>query len=96
MVTGPTFEWVPGPRGNIEHIAQHGVAPHEAEEAFADPEMVLLDASVIRGERRIMVIGRVSAGDHITVVFAIRRGALHVITAYGSSPRQIRRYEQGR
>jgi uncharacterized DUF497 family protein len=93
---GPNFEWVPGPRGNVEHIARHGVAPHEAEEVFTDPDMVLLDATRLRGERRIMVIGRVSAGDHITVVIAIRRVAIHVVTAYGSSPRQIRRYEQGR
>ena len=74
MPTG--FDW---DAANEEHILKRReAAPHEAEEAMTDPERLGFDVHD-RGKKGIM--GRTEEGRLLLVVYAVRNGKYHVITA---------------
>ena len=63
------FDW---DEANLEHIAQHGVAAPEVEQALTDPERVPAPAYRKSGERRRAVFGATEAGRLLMVIFTGR------------------------
>lgn len=85
MDSNPDFDW---DRGNIEHVARHGVNPSEAEEAISNHPVVL--ATVLSsGEVRTVCAGRTASGRVLKVVFTLREGRIRVVTAH--EDRRLRR-----
>jgi uncharacterized DUF497 family protein len=72
------FEW---DDANEDHIAEHGVAAEEVEEAFADPRRRDSRAYNTATERRGAVLGRTADGRLLFVVYTLRRGRVRVVTA---------------
>jgi uncharacterized DUF497 family protein len=85
------FDW---DEANEEHIARHGVAPEEAEEALIDPRRLRMPAYDVEGEERRAVLGATEDGRVLFVVYTRRRGRLRVITARDAHPVQRRRYRR--
>lgn len=79
---------------NEEHIARHGVAPEEAEEAMTDPRRLRVPAYDVEGERRRAVVGATEDGRVLFVVYTRRGDRLRVITARDAHPAQRRRYRR--
>jgi hypothetical protein len=79
------FDW---DEFNIAHIAEHDVAPHEAEEAY-DSNPLYLDYTVEDGEVRHREIGETLAGRILVVVSTMRGVLVRVVTAY-SPDRSLR------
>lgn len=70
------------PRGNIQHIAEHGITVEEVEEALGDPEG-LRDYSGSTG--RPTWFGRTRAGRPLMIVYEILdfdAWVIYVVTAY--------------
>ena len=62
---------------NIEHIADHGVEPFEAEEAISNRPLVKR-----AGGDKLIAYGQSDAGRYLVVVFALKdEQRLRVITA---------------
>ncbi|MEM7114910.1 MAG: BrnT family toxin [Chloroflexota bacterium] len=62
---------------NIEHIANHGVEPYEAEEVIDDSPLILR-----AGKDRYAAYGQADSGRYLIVVFAIKPDErIRVITA---------------
>lgn len=78
----------------VEHIARHGVAPEEVEEALGDPRRVGMPAYGVAGERRRTLIGVTEARRVLFVVYARRGHRLHVVTARDANAREKRRYRR--
>jgi uncharacterized DUF497 family protein len=72
------FDW---DEANIGHIAEHGVVPHEAEEAY-DSNPLFLEYSVEDGEERYREIGETRTGRVLVVVSTMRGDLVRVVTAY--------------
>jgi hypothetical protein len=71
------------PRGNVQHIAQHGLTPDEVDEVLYEAKNEDLAYSISSHEP--MVFGWTSTGKHILVVFEIVEHepfAVWPITAY--------------
>lgn len=75
------------PRGNVQHIAEHGVTTDEVEEVLSDPDAALGRS---RSTGRPVAFGWTSTGKHLIVVFEISdTGAvviLRPITSYEVAP----------
>jgi hypothetical protein len=56
---------------NIEHIAEHGVEPQEAEQVVAHARLVRK-----AGQGKYLAYGQTDAGRYLTVVFAPKNGAV--------------------
>jgi hypothetical protein len=66
---------------NIGHVARHGIAPAEAEEAVLNRIAVL--ATVLSGgEERMVCAGRTASGRVLKAVYTLRRGRIRVVTAH--------------
>ena len=90
------FEW---DEANVDHIAEHGVEPEEAEEALADARRVPGHSYNAPGERRRAVIGRTMAGRLLFVVYTPRRGVVRVVSGRDADDperRQFTRRNRGR
>jgi uncharacterized protein len=87
------FEW---DAGNVDHIAEHGVEPEEAEEALRDPHRRRLPLDSSEGELRWSAIGMTSAGRVLFVVFTVRDRAIRVVTAYDGTETEKRQYRRQR
>jgi uncharacterized DUF497 family protein len=77
----PRFEfiWVAGPQGNVEHLAEHGVSPREAEEVVSRP--IAVDVSTSSG--RPIAFGLTRTGRKLAVVYEpIDSITVYAITAY--------------
>lgn len=62
---------------NIEHIADHGVEPYEAEEAIDNRPFI-----VRAGEGKHIAYGQTDAGRYLVVVFALKsEQRVRVVTA---------------
>jgi uncharacterized DUF497 family protein len=62
---------------NIEHIADHGIEPFEAEEAVDNRPLIMR-----AGEGKYIAYGQTDAGRYLVVVFALKdEQRLRVITA---------------
>jgi uncharacterized DUF497 family protein len=67
------------PEGNVAHIADHGVSPHEVDEVLASPECS--DRS--RSSGQMIVIGTTTEGRTLLVVYEqIDEMTVYPITAY--------------
>ena len=84
-----TFDW---DDWNIEHIARHGLEPHDVETACRGEIVVL------RGrEGRHLVYGRTSTGRYLLVVLSHRgSGVARVITARDMTQQERRFYHHRR
>ena len=86
------FDW---DEANRQHIARHGVLPHEAEEALTlDPLEVDVQRHQI--EARILCFGRTKSGRLLTILYAERGRKVRVVTAYEMTKAQQRLYFQGK
>jgi uncharacterized DUF497 family protein len=73
------FIWINGPDGNVEHLAQHGVSPQEAEQVVRHP--IATDKSASTG--RPIAFGFARSGRKLAVVYEkIDSITVYVITAY--------------
>ncbi len=62
---------------NIEHIANHGIEPYEAEEVIDDDPRILK-----AGKDRFSAYGQADSGRYLLVVFALKpEQRIRVITA---------------
>lgn len=73
------FDW---DDANILHVAEHGIAPEEAEQVLlGDPLEFDFDTST-EGEDRWSYIGETASGDVLQVVITIREERVRVVTAF--------------
>ena len=85
-----SFDW---DEWNVDHIARHGIEPHEAETACRS------EGRVVRRSRegRYLVYGRTGAGRHVLVVLRpFGQGRARIITARDMTERERRFYQQQR
>lgn len=82
------FEW---DEGNIQHLAQHAIAPAEAEEVLTN-EHVIHDHHVVDGEDRWRALGNTNALRILVIVFSIRLEKVRPITGWGASKKVIKEY----
>ena len=67
------------PRGNVQHIAEHGLAKEEVEEVLASPE----HRATSRSSGLPVVFGSTSSGRFIAVVFPeVDEDTARPLTAY--------------
>jgi uncharacterized protein len=83
------FDW---DDANVDHIAEHGISPEEAQDALLDPYRLPAPAHRVRGEQRRAVLGATVAGRLLFVVFTRRGVSIRVITARDATDRERRRY----
>jgi uncharacterized DUF497 family protein len=82
------FDW---DYANITHIAEHQVAPEEAEQAIlGDPLDVGFD--LVDGEERWSYLGETEEGRILRVVITMRRELIRVVTAFEASRYQKTAY----
>ena len=81
------FVW---PEERIEHIARHGVEPHEAEAACGG------NAVIVRGRGgRHLAYGRTADGRYLFIVLYARKGGVaRIITARDMTDREQRFYRR--
>jgi uncharacterized DUF497 family protein len=75
----PKFDW---DDANTEHIARHGVAPEEVEQAFGNDPLVVLAVQSRNREERVLCAGLTDEGRPLQFVYTMRRGRIRVITAH--------------
>ena len=86
------FDW---DAGNVQHIARHGIVPHEAEEAvLIEPLEVAVQPHEC--EERVICFGRTRSGRLLTVLYTVRRGKTRVVTAYDMTKPQQKLYFEGK
>ena len=81
------YEW---DEGNVDHIAEHGVRPWEAEEALDDRRRIPFPAY---GGRR-GIVGRTLDGRLLVVIFEQAGSWRRVVTAYDAGAREERSYRR--
>ena len=86
------FDW---DDANLKHIARHGIAPEEAEDAVLI-EPLEADVQEQGSEHRVLCFGRTRSGRLLTVLYTERRGKIRVVTAYEMTKRQQRMYFEGK
>jgi uncharacterized protein len=75
---------------NIAHVAEHGIAPEEAEQVIKNRPIDL--ASELRnGEERVPHIGETDAGRILVVVSTMHNKKTRVVTAWPAN-KSYRRY----
>ncbi|MCL4830987.1 MAG: BrnT family toxin [Caldilineaceae bacterium] len=75
---------------NVEHIANHGVEPYEAEEVITNRPRLKRG-----GEGKYLAYGQTDEGRFLVVVFAPKAGnRIRVVTARDMTPIEKRRYRQ--
>ena len=93
LATLEGFDWDRGNRDKSRF--KHGVQPAEAEEAFFNHPMLLLEDPAHSGaEERFKLLGRSSAGRRVFVAFTIRGKRIRVISARDQSRQERRIYEK--
>jgi len=89
VVTQYRFWW---DENNIEHIANHGVEPYEAEEVIDDDPLI-----VKAGGGKYVAYGQTDSGRYLLVVFASKQEhRLRVITARDMTNAEKRRFRRRR
>jgi uncharacterized DUF497 family protein len=86
------FDW---DAANTAHIARHGIAPEEAEEAI-QIEPLEVDLQHRESEPRVLCFGRTRSGRLLTVLYTERREKIRVVTAYEMTKQQQRLYFKGK
>lgn len=92
MASGIEFDW---DTANLSHIAEHGVAPEEAEQVLQN-DPIDLDYQVVEGEERWVTVGVTGRGRFLVLVWAIRGSAIRVVTAFDANRRHQRVYLEQR
>jgi uncharacterized protein len=82
------FDWN---QGNVDHVAQHGVSPSEAEEVILNSPADLT-FELRNGEERIAQVGETNAGRILVVVTTMRDELIRVVTAFPAPPRICKVY----
>jgi len=83
-----SFDW---DKGNIQHIARHGVTPDEVEQVlWNDP--LDIDFNAIGGEERWTSIGHTNLLRVLLVVWSMRDASVRPITALEASKVARREY----
>jgi uncharacterized protein len=82
------FDW---DDANREHIARHGLLPHEVEEVF-NGDTLELAAYAVRGEQRYEDLGITKSGRILFVVTTIRGDTLRPVTAFDATRSQRSRF----
>lgn len=85
------FDW---DAGNVLHIARHSVTPDEAEDVILI-EPLEIDIQDHESEARVLCFGRTRSGRLLTVLYAIRRNKVRVVTAYDMTKNQMVVYLKG-
>ena len=76
---------------NRKHLARHRITPHEAEEVLQiDPLVQEVQQNI--GEDRVLVFGRTANGRLLAIIYAVRKGAIRVVTGYRMTKWQQRIY----
>lgn len=85
------FEW---DKGNIDkNYIKHGITPNEAEEAFLDKELLLLeDIKHSLKEKRLILIGKNLKEAILCVSFTVRENKVRIISARKANVKERRRY----
>jgi hypothetical protein len=93
LATLEGFEW---DRGNRDkNRLKHGVQPAEAEEAFFNRPVLLLDDEPHSAdEERYRLLGLTNAGRKVFVAFTLRHGRVRIISARDQSRQERRTYEK--
>jgi uncharacterized DUF497 family protein len=87
------FQWDLGNSG--KSLERHEVTLSEAEEAFFNRPVVVVDDSRHSvNERRFALHGATNAGRALTVIFTIRASFVRVISARDMSRKERREYEK--
>jgi uncharacterized DUF497 family protein len=73
------FDW---DDANIEHIAEHGVTPEEAEEVILGFPLDFGFDTAENGEERWSYIGETNLADVLQVVITLRGEKFRVVTAF--------------
>lgn len=81
------FDW---DDANRRHVAEHGVAPSEAEEVVRNNPLDL-EEQFRNGEDRLMQIGETDALRILVVVTTWRGNRIRVVTAFPATP-QLRKF----
>lgn len=77
---------------NIDHIAEHGISPEEAEYVVENASQPYPD---MIGDGKALVIGRTSAGEYLQVIFIFDDdGTVYVIHARPLTDKEKRRYRR--
>jgi uncharacterized protein len=83
------FDW---DDGNVNHIANHNVAPYEAQEALLDRRRRGMTVNGSPTEERHGAISSTADGRILAIVFTLRGGKIRVVTARSATPTERRRY----
>lgn len=87
------FQWDSGNSG--KSLDRHQVSQNEAEEAFFNrPVVVVDDTRHSVAERRFALLGVTNEGRAVTVIFTTRGGLVRVISARDMSRKERREYEK--
>lgn len=78
------FDW---DGANTSHIARHGVAPEEAEQALLENPLDL-DPQYINGEWRFPSVGMTRPGRWLVVVATVRGGKTRVLASF-DAPKEL-------
>jgi uncharacterized DUF497 family protein len=81
MVDG-VWDWEDDPKGNVQHIAEHGVTPEEVEEVLNDPAS---ETGRSRSSGRPITFGYTAAGRPLAVVWEVVEQdplVVYPVTAY--------------
>lgn len=71
--------WIEGPGGNIEHLAEHGIRPTEAEDVFSDP----IATETSRSSGLPIAFGYTRHGRKLAVVYErLDDVTVYPVTAY--------------
>jgi uncharacterized protein len=81
------FDW---DDANIGHIARHGVAAEEVEQAFANDPLVVLAIHKRGGEERVLCAGLTDKGRALQFVYTMRGSKVRIITAHAAK-RKVRK-----
>ena len=80
------FDW---DEANVGHIARHGVAPEEVEQAFANHPLIVLAGHKRSGEERVLCAGLTDKGRPLQFAYTMRGERVRIITAH-TAKRKVR------
>ena len=84
------FDWN---AANVQHIANHGITPEEAEQVVENDPLEL-EFNTRGGETRAKLLGETDAGRLLVVVTTWHKEGIRVVTAYPPRDSLRRLYEQ--
>ena len=82
------------PAKAASNLRKHGVSFEEAATALLDSMALAIEDPDAEGERRWVVIGLSDKARLLTVVYALRRKRIRLISARSSTKRETRTYAQ--